>query len=172
MRFKSLPFRISIAKRVLPREESAPTRTPIPKLFVFIAILAVLIIGVCVGAVTAVVKLRKTGDGKSASTAPAAGQRQFPPRISVTRITVQPWGFEPSQITVPKGPLYLALENQSDSRVLNWSLSRENGAKVKGSELPRRKKHHKEVFDLPPGNYILTEAKHPDWICRITVDNK
>jgi hypothetical protein len=172
MGFTSFPFQIGIAQRALPQEKNALARIFIPRRFIFITILVVLIIAICVSVVTAIVNFRKVGNGNIASTNPAAGQRQFPSRISVTRITVQPWGFEPSEITVPKGPLYLALENQSDSRVLNWSLSRENGAKVKESELPRKKKHHKEVFNLPPGNYVLTEANQPDWICRITVDNK
>jgi hypothetical protein len=26
-----------------------------------------------------------------------------------------------------------------------------------------------EQFNLPPGDYVLTEANHPDWKCSITL---
>lgn len=48
-------------------------------------------------------------------------------------------------------------------------LDREAGGRVKEVRLRSKKERAAGVFDLPPGDYLLTEANHPGWVCRIKV---
>jgi len=102
-------------------------------------------------------------------------------QFSVTRITFQPWGFEPRQITSPKGLLLLAIENRSGIAEPNFVLLRETG-REKIKEIHMKKsdsrskrgsnKLYQEAFDLPPGRYLLTSTENPVWVCSIEISNK
>lgn len=114
-----------------------------------------------------VTKARSGGTQES-----AAGGALAPSRVTVSLITLRPSGFWPSRLSRPKGPFILAIENRTGLQQIAWRLSRERGDKLKELPMPRAKKAHKELIDLPPGTYVLTEANHPDWVCHITIDNK
>lgn len=101
-------------------------------------------------------------------------------KFSVTRITFQPWGFEPRQTTSPKGPLLLALENRSGILEPKFQLFREVGQvklkdiqMKKGDNRQRRGTHklYQETFNLPPGKYLLVSVDVPQWVCSIEVEN-
>jgi len=92
-------------------------------------------------------------------------------RLEVTVITIWPRGFHPVEITRPHAPFVLAIENRSGLQVV-WRLSNGAGDRLKEVSMPREKKFQQELMDLPPGNYMLTEANHPDWVCHITVTNQ
>jgi uncharacterized protein (DUF58 family) len=90
-------------------------------------------------------------------------------RIEATVITVRPNGFEPAEITRPKGRFILAVNNRTLSTDLELQLERENGNHVREVKVHRNRPNWREVVDLPPGQYVLREASHPDWACRITI---
>ena len=88
-----------------------------------------------------------------------------PARVLVLR----PNGFEPASVSWPKGRFFLAVDNHSGVNGLTLLLDREVGGRVKEVVLKMRKQRSAGMFDLPPGNYVLTEANHPGWVCRITI---
>lgn len=90
-------------------------------------------------------------------------------RPPLALITIRPQGFEPAEITRPKGNLFIVVENRSGLDSVTLRLDREAGARLKEVQVPLSKLDWYEGFDLTPGRYVLTEAAHPDWVCRINV---
>jgi hypothetical protein len=90
------------------------------------------------------------------------------PTIEVDLIHLTPYGFVPKQLTRKPGPHLLVLRNVTGLR--NPSLSITLGGPVqKQHQLTPSNPHWKEILDLPPGNFTLTESTHPTWVCTITV---
>jgi hypothetical protein len=88
-------------------------------------------------------------------------------------ITIRSTGFEPSEISRPKGEFYLAVENLSGLDEVNLRLARENGAgRLHDVTVKREKRDWRQGLDLPPGTYLLTEANHPNWVCRVTITSR
>ena len=87
-------------------------------------------------------------------------------------ITITPHGFEPREITRPPGQFLLLIDNRSDLAVTSLSLTREAGPRTRELSVPREEPNWSEVVDLPSGNYVLTEANHPRWACRITITSQ
>lgn len=90
-------------------------------------------------------------------------------RVKVERITITPRGFEPSEITLPKGKVIFAVDNRSGLPEINLQFDRVAGSRLKQVKVLRQKLDWAEGFDLTPGSYILTEANHPEWVCHITI---
>lgn len=95
-------------------------------------------------------------------------------RVEVEILTIQPNGFEPSQITRSSGAFLLAIDNRADVEDLRLRLNRVQNHLPEPALLdvtvPRERLNLDEYINLPPGNYALTEANHPDWVCHITID--
>lgn len=89
-------------------------------------------------------------------------------RTEVEIVTLRPQGFEPSEITRPKGRFILVVNNQSGINELDLKLDSDKG-RVKDDRLPRGKKRWKTILDLPPGDYVLTESSDPTRIAHITI---
>lgn len=91
-------------------------------------------------------------------------------RIEPFIVTLTPTGFEPAELTRSRGAFLLMVDNRSNNPDLLFHLNAENGKREheqqtrKGGRLDWNK-----VLDLPPGRYVLTEANHPDWVCKITI---
>ena len=90
-------------------------------------------------------------------------------RVQTEIITIQPDGFEPSQITRPLGRVFLLVENHSGLGEVSLRLDREAGNRLRDVHVPREKLGWSDLVDLTPGKYALTEANHPDWVCDITI---
>jgi hypothetical protein len=84
-------------------------------------------------------------------------------------IALRPSGFEPAEITRPAGRVLMAVSDQSGLENAVLRLTKEGDRRVQEVRLSRRKRLWRKVVDLAPGDYILTEASHPEWACRITV---
>jgi hypothetical protein len=94
-------------------------------------------------------------------------QKKELPRTVV--ILVRPNGMEPRQVQVPAGPLFLVTQNRSSARNLKFDLDVEKGNRIREVDSPSHKAVSEEFYDLTPGTYLLTEATHPAWVCRIVV---
>ena len=90
-------------------------------------------------------------------------------RLEAELITITPGGFEPGEITRPAGRFLLAIDNRSGLEDISLSLVRAAGSKLREQRVSRSKASWREVVDLTPGTFALTEANHPGWICRITI---
>jgi len=93
----------------------------------------------------------------------------IPVRIESELITLRPQGFEPAEITRPKGAVLLIVDNRSGLDAVNLQLGRVTGGRLREVALSRKKAIWRDLNDLIPGQYTLTEATHHDWTCRITI---
>lgn len=102
---------------------------------------------------------------------PPASQGNSEEGGKIEAVTAKHYGFEPSEITRRPGPFTLAVHNSSGSGELALRLDRVGGGRV--SEMPIRhgKRASHRQLTLTPGEYLLTEANHPEWRCRIVIAN-
>lgn len=103
-------------------------------------------------------------------TAPAvANQSKKVDRFVETEmISLRPTGFEPAEITRPAGEFVLEVENRAGQPV-NLRFDSETGEHLHDVRASREQSDWNELEDLHPGHYLLTEAGHPEWMCRVTV---
>ena len=84
-------------------------------------------------------------------------------------ITITPTGFEPAELTRPKGRFLLAIDNQSGLDEVEFYFERETGGRVDVPLSRRGKIAWREIVDLTPGTYILRATNDESWRCRITI---
>ena len=91
-------------------------------------------------------------------------------RIEAVIVTLKPTGFEPKELTRPRGLFLLMVDNRSNNPNLLFQLNRENGKREHEQKTRAGGKlDWNKPLDLPPGRYLLTEADHPEWVCQITI---
>jgi hypothetical protein len=84
-------------------------------------------------------------------------------------ITLRPAGFEPAEITRPKGPFVLFIDDRSGRDNSALVLHRSNGGQLRAIGLKRQKSEWNDVVDLTPGTYILQDANNSESRCQITI---
>lgn len=84
-------------------------------------------------------------------------------------LTIRPTGFEPSEITVPAGEYFVVIHNATGLNQFAFRVERESGEQLLSVRLPFRRRYWKNTIHLRPGRFIISEADHPEWSCRITV---
>jgi hypothetical protein len=84
----------------------------------------------------------------------------------VLTVLVTSTGFPEDEITVRAGMHRLMLINRTGLRDLDFVVSRPG----KDALLRGGGKYVKGDVPLAPGEVIITEASHPEWVCRITVE--
>ena len=97
----------------------------------------------------------------------AANGNSQPTEIEL--ITLRPPGFEPAEITRPKGPFVLFIDDRSGRDNSSLLLQRSNGGQLRAIGLERRKSEWNDVVDLTPGTYILQDANNSELRCQITI---
>ena len=103
------------------------------------------------------------------SDAPAPLQLQSSvARLEMERITITPTGFEPNVITRGLGRFLLAVDNRSGHDDLTLHLEGQTG-RLRTQRASRSKASWREVLELAAGEYVLREANHREWSCRITI---
>ncbi len=103
-----------------------------------------------------------------------SGQNGPPIKTDVeTRvIEVGTRGFQPLQLLWPaKGKHMIFVRNTTKLQPLVLRLNRDQGPKLKEVPLGDNHRHWKELLELAPGTYFLTEANHPAWKCMIVVSD-
>jgi hypothetical protein len=91
-------------------------------------------------------------------------------RVEVEALSLRPSGFEPAAITRPRGEFYIAIYNHTGIEELLFTLNHETGRREHEVRLSRGKKKAGDLLNLPPGNYTLVVADHPEWSCSITIN--
>ncbi len=107
------------------------------------------------------------GEIKRTNLAEVAPQPPNDERVEVEVITVRASGFEPSAITRPQGRFMLAINNHTGLGELSLRLDRVRGNRLHEVRMPKGRIRWNHVFNLPPGDYLLSEENHPEWACRI-----
>ena len=91
-------------------------------------------------------------------------------RVEAEVITILPTGFQPAQITRPRGRFLILIDNQSDSDDLTLRLNSVNGQRLREVRQKKEERLLRQLEDLPPGEYLLTaSAGTEEWVCRITI---
>lgn len=89
------------------------------------------------------------------------------------RLTIRPNGFEFSEITLPAKPFLFVIDNKSGLEEIVLQIHRITSGrrdKLRETRVSLKKLRKAEITDLSPGQYELTEANHPDWVCRIMIN--
>lgn len=84
-------------------------------------------------------------------------------------ITFQPYGFEPSEVTLKAEPFLLAVDNRSGVHEPMFRVNRVAGGRLHEVKMAKGRLAWRQLVNLSPGDYVLTEATHPDLVCRITI---
>jgi hypothetical protein len=87
-------------------------------------------------------------------------------------ITIRPTGFDPREVVNAKGKFLLSVDNRSGLEVVNLQLDTEQGNRLHTKRVPRENLDFREIVNLNPGTYLLKEANHPDWVCRIQITSE
>ena len=90
------------------------------------------------------------------------------PGLEVELITLRPAGFEPLEITRPKDPFVLFIDDRSGKET-SLVLQRVKGERLRTINLNRKKSEWQDVLDLTPGTYVLQDANNPESRCQITI---
>ncbi|MFN8007376.1 MAG: hypothetical protein U0V70_10200 [Terriglobia bacterium] len=94
-------------------------------------------------------------------------------KIESEVIALWPSGFEPGTLQRPVGKFLLAVDNRSGIEEIDLELN----ALVHGAKADRLAQRRSEkgtpdwspLIDLPAGDYVLSEATHPDWVLYISI---
>jgi hypothetical protein len=89
--------------------------------------------------------------------------------IEVELITLRAEGFEPLQITRPKGAFVLLVDDRSGREGSALTLQRVKGERLRDLKTNRKKSEWYDLIDLPPGNYVLSDVENPERRCQITL---
>lgn len=90
-------------------------------------------------------------------------------RIDTEVISITPLGLEPNEITRPRGPFFLRINNRSGLKEFSLSLAKVAGQKLVDAPFKNGRLNWSMALDLPPGDYLISEADRPEWTCRLTV---
>jgi len=89
--------------------------------------------------------------------------------VQAELITLTPTGFEPTELTRPKGRFLFAIDNRSGLDDVEFYFERETGGRVNVPLSRRGKLAWREIVDLSPGTYILRATNDQSWRCRLTI---
>lgn len=136
------------------------------------ALLLILLLAPCLAilALAGVVNVAKRERAAMAtgSAMPGQGPRKDG-RIATVIPTLTRFGFEPSEFKIPAGKCLLAVRNNSDLASLDLELARQAGQRLVAGRHDKGKKSWDQLLDITPGEYALTVAGRPEWVCKITV---
>lgn len=89
--------------------------------------------------------------------------------IDAVVVTLQPTGFEPKEINRARGLFLLVVDNRSNNPDITLRLDHESGRREHEERVNGGRIDWQKPFDLHPGNYVLSEASHPNWVCNIRI---
>jgi hypothetical protein len=99
------------------------------------------------------------------------GSQNSQRRIPAERvlITLRRSGFDPTELTHHAGLILLAVDNRSGQEDVLLRLDRVSGERLHEERMGHGRLDWRKPFELRPGNYLLTEANHPTWVCHINI---
>lgn len=90
-------------------------------------------------------------------------------RVEAESITLSPTGFHPKEITRRRGPFLLAVSNRSGLEEVVVRLDRVGADRIHELRVSSKRRSWQRMVNLQPGQYVLSEASHSEWICQITI---
>jgi hypothetical protein len=95
-----------------------------------------------------------------------------PTRLDSVLITINRGGFYPGAFSRPQGKFFLLVENRSELPEVGLRLDHVTGRRLLDVNVQDGQLDWTELLDLNPGEYRLTEANRPDWVCNITITSQ
>lgn len=89
--------------------------------------------------------------------------------LEVENIILTRFGFEPNSITRSSAEFLLSVENRSPLGDIELHLDRVAGFRLHQQQVAKERPDWRDFFTLEPGDYVLSEANHPDWVCKIRI---
>jgi hypothetical protein len=96
-------------------------------------------------------------------------ENSSPDNVEAELLIVRPDGFQPREIRRPAGRFLLALQNHSTAEELSLTLTPEGRDPLRQVRFEKKQSKLRELIELPPGRYVLSEANHPEWTCSIEI---
>lgn len=135
-------------------------------------------VGVTAVSATATLWRRNTVSGEPAQTVQNISSQidtKTARTLTVLPIKIGPLGFLPKEVTRPAGNFEFLLINATGEAGIELQLQRERGGD-RGAERvqsfqPKPGRNLRKQVHLAPGEYLLTVADHPDWVCHLTITN-
>ena len=84
-------------------------------------------------------------------------------------VNLRPEGFEPAELTLAAGEYLFVVNNRTGLDEFALRLEREGQGTMREARPPRRKRNWRQVLQLTPGTYVLTETNRPEWTLRVIV---
>ncbi len=109
------------------------------------------------------VKVGRTGNSRPTETQGPADE------LEVELVTLRPSGFEPTEITRPRGAFVLFVDDRTQKESSTLSLMRVSGDRMKEVRTSRKRSEWHDLIDLTPGDYLLVDADNSQMSCRITI---
>ena len=97
-----------------------------------------------------------------------ASSNDFQPS-EIELITLRPAGFEPAQVTRPKGSFVLFIDDRSGRENSSLIFQPVNGGQRRAIGLERKRSEWNDVVDLTPGTYVLQDVNNSELRCQITI---
>lgn len=105
----------------------------------------------------------------AARAAPRPGTEAAGNQMGDLIIKLRRTGFEPANVSRPRGRVLLAFDNLTGADEITLQLKQETGNKLHEVRMPRGTVRWRKALDVPAGRYILSVAEHPEWVCHITI---
>lgn len=87
--------------------------------------------------------------------------------LQVEQLKITKFGFQPSEIKRAAKPFLFAIDSSVGE--VHLRLNNAVGTLVRQRSMAPEKRRLREMYDLAPGDYVLTDDNHPDWTCTISI---
>lgn len=103
------------------------------------------------------------------SSQPTFAQGASEKEVEVEVIALRTGGFAPAQITRPRGPFLLVIDNRSGVEVSAFEIRHEDGSLRHSMRARGHKISWQQMLNLPPGRYLLQPPAYPSISCRLII---
>lgn len=95
------------------------------------------------------------------------------PSTFLIPLTLTPYGFEPTEMNLRPTRVVLAVYNRTGLKELSLRIDRDTPGnpreRIAQERVPSSRWKWGKQLVLAPGTYIVSEERHPEWVCRIKV---
>lgn len=97
----------------------------------------------------------------------ASASRQEETEVVLTTLTSS--GFTPAAVTHGAGSFQIVIQNKSNVPTLDLRLNGEASSRWQRQNTLGEVQGWVATVELEAGTYTITEAQHPEWVCRLIV---
>lgn len=109
------------------------------------------------------------GSPAAATPTAATPTAQADSKLTVERVTIFSYGFEPEELVVHPVPFLLTIDDRAGTDDFAFRLVSEQNQPVLQTTISTGSSSTHKQLTLAPGKYLLVETSHPGWVCTITV---